>query len=199
MNSNTRLVQSNGLFPLDGHTTSARSDLFGYILDWLAHVVQKPHEKPGVALVLRGTEGIGKSLFTGLISRIVGTGNTIISASGQQVVGRFNGHLMNKLLIIGEEAFFAGDPRQTGPLKSLITDSPMSYEFKGVNVTMEPSYHRVILNTNEKWAVPTIGNNLVVRIRQIEPARCRCKFENTASAQYVGGSAGGTHPFSSYH
>jgi len=29
MNSNTRLVQSNGLFPLDGHTTSGRSDLFG--------------------------------------------------------------------------------------------------------------------------------------------------------------------------
>ena len=35
-----------------------------YILDWIAHMVQRPWEKPGVALVLTGAKGTGKSLLT---------------------------------------------------------------------------------------------------------------------------------------
>jgi len=37
-----------------------------FILDWCAHMVQRPWEKPGVALVLRGKKGTGKTLLTQL-------------------------------------------------------------------------------------------------------------------------------------
>ena len=39
---------------------AGNEDHFTYIIMWFAHLVQRPHESPGVALVFRGEEGTGK-------------------------------------------------------------------------------------------------------------------------------------------
>ena len=35
---------------------------FRYVIGWLAQMIQQPQTKPGIALVLRGEEGVGKTL-----------------------------------------------------------------------------------------------------------------------------------------
>ena len=34
-----------------------------YCLNYFAHLVQKPGEKPGTALILKGTQGMGENLM----------------------------------------------------------------------------------------------------------------------------------------
>ena len=106
-----------------------------YILDWCAHMVQKPWDKPGVALVLRGRKGTGKTLLTEILACVIGRGNTLITASGKKLFLQFNWHLADKLLIGAEEAFFAGNRELNDQLKHLLTGSEIEVERTKIRAT----------------------------------------------------------------
>jgi len=128
--------------------------LFKYVLAWIADAVQKPGgRKPGVCLVLRGGQGTGKGTFAEYLSKLFAPYSITLDRP-DQLVGKFNGHMANKLFVVADEAFWAGDRSKIGPLKSFITESKLSYEWKGRDVTMMDSYHRVIMLSNNDWVVP---------------------------------------------
>jgi hypothetical protein len=126
---------------------------YEYLLDWFAHLVQKPQEKPGVALVLQGGKGWGKSNVLSRLIRCFGP-NTMVLSTAKQLSGDFNGHLHNKLAVIVEESYWSGDHKAEGPLKTLITDKEMSFEIKKETPFAGISYVRVMMITNNEWAVP---------------------------------------------
>ena len=72
----------------------------------------------------------------------------------KHVVGNFNGHLRDVLLLFADEAFFAGDRAADGVLKGLITEPSLMIERKGVDAVRAPNLLRVIMATNSDWAVP---------------------------------------------
>jgi hypothetical protein len=124
-----------------------------FILDFCAHMVQRPWEKPGVALVLRGRKGTGKTLLTLILARIVGIQNTLITASGKKLFQQFNWYVADKLLIGAEEAFFAGNHEQNDQLKHLITGDEIEVEQKyGQRISMK-SMHRLIMTSNHDQVV----------------------------------------------
>ena len=47
-------------------------ELFEYLLDYVAHMLQRPEEKPGVMVVLLGSQGTGKGLFFQILQRVWG-------------------------------------------------------------------------------------------------------------------------------
>jgi hypothetical protein len=49
---------------------SGNSEHFLWVIGFLAHMVQKPEEKPGMSLVLRGAEGVGKGFFANTIGKL---------------------------------------------------------------------------------------------------------------------------------
>lgn len=126
---------------------------YNYLKDWIAHLLQFPKEKPGVAIVMRGDKGTGKSLFWSSIIKAIGPLGLVISNS-RLLTGEFNAHLHNRLLGLVEESFWAGNPADEGRLKHLITDHEGMTEKKGVDAFETRNYLRVILNTNNEWAVP---------------------------------------------
>jgi hypothetical protein len=124
-----------------------------WIYDWIAYGFQYPEFKAGVALVVRGSEGTGKSSLAGFLSSIWGSYAGTITQSSQ-VVGKFNSHLeFIKFLAVGE-ALFAGNKEQNGQLKALITDYELSVELKGHDVFASRNYINVMMTTNEAWVVP---------------------------------------------
>jgi hypothetical protein len=128
--------------------------IFQYVMAWIADAVQKPGgRKPGVCLVLRGGQGTGKGTFAEYLAKLFAPYSITLDRP-EQLVGKFNGHMANKLLVVADEAFWAGDRSKIGPLKSFITESKLSYEWKGRDVTMMDSYHRVIMLSNNDWVVP---------------------------------------------
>ena len=128
----------------------AKSD---YILDWCAHMVQRPWEKPGVALVFRGGKGTGKTLLTLLVATAIGRRNTLITASGKKLFGTFNWQLADKLLIGAEEAFFVGNRELNDQLKHLLTGDDIEVEQKfGQRISMK-SMHRMIMTSNHDQVI----------------------------------------------
>lgn len=127
---------------------------FEYLMMWFAHMVQKPEEKPGVAVVIKGEKGAGKSIIQEkLWKKILGAHFLKLDKQGT-VTGRFNSHLEDKLLIVLEEAVWAGDSSAEGTLKSLVTERLLPVEAKGYDLREVDSYCRLFFNTNEHWAVP---------------------------------------------
>jgi hypothetical protein len=126
---------------------------YEYLLDWLTHLFQFPYEKPGVALVLQGGRGWGKSIFLQELCQRLGP-HAFIAGNNRLLTGNFNHHMRNKLLLVIEESFWSGNHRDRGILQHIVTDPVTGYEQKGVDPEAGLSFLRVVLITNEDWAVP---------------------------------------------
>lgn len=124
-----------------------------FILDWCADTLQNPTRKPGVALVLRGLEGTGKSLLGAILRRLLGQSNVLVNADKDRLLGRFNSALAGKILIQAEETFFAGDARGADALKHLITGQTLEIEVKfGRSFEIE-SFHRLLITSNHTQVI----------------------------------------------
>ena len=119
---------------------------YEYVLNWLAHLVQKPHEKPEVAIILKAGQGTGKGTFVEPIGRIIGA-HYLHATKSEHVLGRFNVLLENKILIFADE-FFAGSKKNTDFLKGLITEDTATIERKGIDSITVPSFSRLIMASN---------------------------------------------------
>jgi Family of unknown function (DUF5906) len=72
-----------------------------HIINYLAHRVQRPHEKINHGLVLGGAPGVGKDTLIEPVKRAVGPWN-VAEISPVQVLGRFNGFIKSVILRISE-------------------------------------------------------------------------------------------------
>lgn len=135
-----------------------RDDLFKFVWLWMAHLVQRPGEKPQTALVLRGQGGCGKSTF-GLILEGLAAPYSMTIAEPEHVTGRFAGsHLATCILAVCTEALFAGDPKINGKLKSLVTSDMILAEAKGLQPIQMQSCLRLYFDSNNERVVPIDGN-----------------------------------------
>lgn len=123
-----------------------------YILNWCAHIIQKPSEKTGSVIILQGREGIGKSILTDTLSSIFGE-HAKVTERGDSITGKFNDLLMNRTLIVSEEALFHGDKKGVNVFKSLITSNSMVIETKGMPQFQTRNCLNFILCTNEDHVV----------------------------------------------
>ncbi|WP_371346092.1 primase-helicase family protein [Ancylobacter sp. IITR112] len=127
--------------------------LFRWVFGWLAHLVQKPRERIGTALVLRGTMGAGKSKMGEVVGSLIGPHYFAVD-DPRYVIDRFNAHLVGCLLLQAEEAFWAGDKVAEGRLKGLVTSHVQMIEEKGVDAIAVDNYVRIMITSNEDWVVP---------------------------------------------
>jgi phage/plasmid-associated DNA primase len=87
----------------------------------------------------------------------------------EQLTGRFNGHLVNMLLVHANEATWGGNKQAEGALKAIVTDSELPAEFKGKDIFKVRNYKRVIVSSNEEWAVPRGMDDRRFLVLEISP------------------------------
>ena len=124
-----------------------------WLIGYFAHMVQKPWEKPLVALVFKGSKGVGKNALVGAIGALLG-GHYLLTSNRRYLVGNFNGHLENLLLFVLDEAFWSGDKQAEGTLKDLITGASHVVEHKGKEPYAVDNLARIAIIGNEGWLVP---------------------------------------------
>jgi hypothetical protein len=126
---------------------------FKWVFGFFAHMVQRPRERIGTALVLRGKMGSGKTkvgeVFGSLLPR-----HYFLVDDPRYVTGNFNAHMASCLLLQADEAVWAGDKSAEGRLKGLITSPRQQIEAKGVDPIPLPNYLRLVMTSNEEWVVP---------------------------------------------
>ena len=128
-------------------------DLFEWVAGWIAHLVQRPHQKLGTSLVLRGAQGVGKTKVGQVIGSLFGP-HYVHVASPRYITGRFNSHLANCLVLHADEGFWAGDRESEGVLKDLITGESLWIERKGIEPFPVRNLVNLIVTSNERWVVP---------------------------------------------
>jgi len=126
---------------------------YRYLLGWLARAVQQPASQGEVAIVLRGGRGVGKSFFAKHFGALFGRHYLPIS-NPSHLVGNFNSHLRDVVVLFADEAFYAGDKKHGSILKTLITEETIAIEAKGVDVETSPNFVHLIMASNEDHVVP---------------------------------------------
>ena len=120
-------------------------EVFRYLLNWLAHMLQRPEEKPGVMIILLGGQGTGKGTFGHLSYRMLGELYLGVSDL-RHVFGKHNDVLERIYLIFFDE--FSGNAKIADALKSLVTETHVAVEPKNQPVRQIQSFHRLILASN---------------------------------------------------
>ena len=128
--------------------------LYDYVMGWMAHAIQKPTELPGVALVLRGSQGTGKGTFAQHFGKIFGDHFQHL-VHMDHLLGKFNAHLSSALVVFADEIVWGGNKREAGQLKGIISESRRMMEAKFKDPILVDNYARFIFATNDEWAVPT--------------------------------------------
>jgi len=129
-------------------------DHYEWLLDWMAHLFQYPRVKPGVVVALQGGQGAGKTMVGMVLKRLLGIHHVIVDKQ-DQVMGRFNAHLAQCLVLQSEEAFWGGGKKGAGVLKNLTTGEYLQIERKGIDSVEMRSYLRLLVTTNEAHVWPT--------------------------------------------
>jgi hypothetical protein len=127
--------------------------LADWLTCWFAHLVQRPYEKPLVAIVFRGGKGVGKNACVERVSHLLG-GHAMTTSRRRYLVGNFTSHLQRCLMFVLDEAFWSGDKEAEGVVKDLVTGTEHLIELKGKESFTVRNLTRVVVIGNEEWLVP---------------------------------------------
>lgn len=128
-------------------------ELYHWVFGFFAHMVQRPRERIGVALVMRGKMGTGKTLPVEVFGSLIAAHFFLVD-DPRYITGNFNAHMASCILLGAEEAVWAGDKAAEGRLKGLITSRFQMIENKGVDPIRLDNYVRLVMTSNEGWVVP---------------------------------------------
>jgi hypothetical protein len=141
--------------------------LFKWVISWIAQAVQRPHEKPGTAIILVGQQGTGKSTFGEMLTAIFGP-HAMSVHSAERLTRPFNFHLKDKCLVVIEEAPLL--MRHANAMKDLITNPRMIVEPKGVDAFEIDNHVRIVVCTNELHALAASADErryCVIRVSSV--------------------------------
>ena len=152
------LIIVNILYHLKHIICNNNNEVYEFMLNWLAHIFQKPNERMGIAILCKSDQGTGKNLFFEKFigDNLIGTHSACLEAS--QVVGKFNSLLNDKIYIVINEIEAEGELIKTSnKMKALITDKTQKLEKKGVDAIQINNYCNYVLLTN---------NNNVIKVEE---------------------------------
>jgi hypothetical protein len=128
-------------------------NLGAYLIGWMAKAVQEPGKQGEVAVVMRGGRGTGKGTFANWFGKLFGQ-HFMYLTNAKHLVGNFNAHLRDAVVVFADEAFFAGDKSHASVLKGMITDPFITIEAKYKNAVTARNIIHLLMASNEDWVVP---------------------------------------------
>lgn len=126
---------------------------YNYLVGWMARGVQRPDSPGYSAVVLRGGQGTGKSFVSKTYGSLFGR-HFMQVTDPKHLVGSFNSHLRDCVLLFGDEAFYAGDKKHESILKMIITEEMITIEAKGIDAEVSSNCIHLMMASNEQWVVP---------------------------------------------
>lgn len=126
---------------------------YRWLWHWFASILQRPRERIGTAVVLRGKMGTGKTVLGEVIGSLFASHYFLVD-DPRYLTGQFNAHMASCLLLQVDEGFWAGDKAAEGRLKGLVTARTQMIESKGVDPIRLTNYVRLLFSSNESWVVP---------------------------------------------
>ncbi len=144
-----------------------------YLTGWMAHLIQRPDEKPSVAIVMKSVPGTGKGTTVKPLLDILGQYAAHINGAGQ-IAGRFNSTLANKLLVFADEVTVR-NRAEADRLKGIISETSVNLERKGIDAEPMPNFARLIFASNStQTLVAGIGERRYL-VLEPDPTKAQAK------------------------
>ena len=146
---------------------------YRFLRSWLAHLFQKPEEKPATAIVLQGIQGTGKTLFAEVLQKLIGS-HFCKADTISRISGRFNSNLATALLVYVDELNATGRNQHEvmERLKSLTGSVTVNIEFKGKEPVTIRNFSRIMMSTNEDAPLRITDMNRRFWFYRLDPVRC---------------------------
>lgn len=126
-----------------------QKEVYEFVLDFFAHMFQRPSEKAGKFILFISKQGTGKGLLFELLTNMLGNDKVLDTTKPEKDVwGDFNGSMLNTYLVNFEELKFLSTKGNEGSFKNYITQKKMNINQKGKDCFEITSYHRFIGSCN---------------------------------------------------
>ena len=123
--------------------------VYEYLLNYFAHLVQKPHIKTSVCLLIQGKQGTGKTtLVENLLKRIMGLKYVYDTDDIDSIVGKFNSAIAGKFMVVLNEATGRDTNQVVDKIKNIITRTSVNIEYKGIDPFPSIDYCNYAFTTN---------------------------------------------------
>ena len=134
---------------------SENMEQYNYFIKWIADIFQNPGKKPGVAILLSGGIGIGKSEVVNAIGKLLGSSYTTVDGPGAlNPENGFNEHLASRLLVRADE-FSERGVKSSAKFRAMVTSDRFSSNGKSKALVELPCFLRIIACTNEEVPIDT--------------------------------------------
>jgi len=130
-------------------------DSYEYVLNYFAHIIQKPEQKTGVLLALKSKQGGCKGIIIRKLEEIIGDDHYVQNCNADNLFGNFNGQLEGKVLVNLDEAFWGGDKKMEGVMKNKITEGKQTINKKNKEAYTIDCFANYIISTNNDWFAGT--------------------------------------------
>lgn len=138
---------------LRSNVCQGNEEHYNYLVGWMARAVQSPDSPGYTAVVMRGRQGTGKSFVPKHFGALFGRHYMQVT-DPKHLVGSFNAHLRDCVILFGDEAFYAGDQKHSSILKMLVTEEQITVEAKGVDAEAAANCVHLLMASNDAWVVP---------------------------------------------
>jgi hypothetical protein len=127
-------------------------EIYNYVLDFIAHIIQKPNEKPDQVLLFKSAQGDFKDGLFEFITKMIGVKYSIDFLSIDNFFNNFNFEQEAKLITLINEVceggFGSESFKRHNEYKGRITGKTLRIEKKGIDAYTINSYSRYINFTN---------------------------------------------------
>ena len=131
-----------------------------FVLDWMAHLLQRPGVKMVTTPVLVGPQGAGKGVIVHLLGALLGSEHYIHSNDMKDVVADFQpDKAKTNLLWFLDECLFSGNKQQASQLKALISEPTRRWSAKYVNPIEIKNCSNYIIASNSHTAASVDGDD----------------------------------------
>jgi hypothetical protein len=164
--------------------TDMKDIMYNYIIDWIAHIFQKPTEKTNTCLIFKGIEGSGKSIICDFIGKLLGNQYFYSTADPLgDLFGNFNSVAVNKMLINFDETEKKDSANFYEKFKNLITTPDRTLKEKFVKEITVKDYTRYIMTTNNQDCIKfSDTNRRFVAIECSQKKKSQQEFFNLVNA-----------------
>jgi hypothetical protein len=125
-------------------------EMFNYILNWFAFVIQKPYQKIKVYITVKSKEGAGKGIVFSFMREILGDRLYAQINDLEAITGRFNPILEGRLLINGDEVVWGGEQKKGNKMKNIISEPEIWIEEKNRSIYSIKNTTAFCFSSNEE-------------------------------------------------
>jgi hypothetical protein len=132
------------------HLVGENQEYADYLLNWQAHIYQKPDDRTDICLVFRGAHGTGKDSWNDVNEHVMGMSNHYLHRTAKmgEVLGNFNSSLKEKVMLQFNEVGALDAAVYEDLFKDVITTDRLTINEKHLLPVYQTNYLNVMVFTN---------------------------------------------------